>query len=118
MEVTVAAVTGRSAAASAWTPAPETDVVGEMIARIERNESFWTVVRDPFMKRDIVRDDVREVVRWGLMKAHGDYETVRVLFNLKRNEHRRFIGFLQRYHCLVPGEDFRQPAVGAKTSVH
>ena len=31
-----------------------------------RGESFWTAVHEPFMSRDLTRDDLRQLVRRGL----------------------------------------------------
>ena len=44
---------------------------------VRRSESFWTVVYEPFMSRDLTRDDLRAIVRHGLnltprqLQGHG-----------------------------------------------
>ena len=42
----------------------------------EERESFWTVVYPLYMKREITRDNVRDLVRKGLEEARGNYKIV------------------------------------------
>src|SRR5207302_647305 len=35
--------------------------------------SFWLAVRDPFIRHDLTREDVREVMRRGLVRTGGSY---------------------------------------------
>jgi transcriptional regulator with PAS, ATPase and Fis domain len=70
-------------------------------------ESFWTVIYEPFMLRDLTRDTVREVVRMGLQHTKGNYRMVAQLFNLAPDEYKRFLNFLQKYDCHMPFKNFR-----------
>ena len=71
--------------------------------------SFWSVVYGPFMSRDLTRADVRTVVRMGLERTSGNYKLVTELFNMKGQEYKRFLGFLRKYDCQVPFQQFRSP---------
>jgi transcriptional regulator with GAF, ATPase, and Fis domain len=74
---------------------------------INNGESFWTVVYEPFMLRDLTRETVRAVVRMGLDRARGSYRIVSQLFNMPPNDYKRFLTFLQKYECHLPFQRFR-----------
>jgi 2-phospho-L-lactate transferase/gluconeogenesis factor (CofD/UPF0052 family) len=63
--------------------------------------SFWMAVREPFMRHDLTREDVREVVRRGLERTSGSYRLLAELFNLAPTDYERFLTFLQEYDCEV-----------------
>ena len=68
---------------------------------IDGEEGFWKAVYQPFMKRDLNRSQVREVVRQGLRKSHGSYRDLVHLFRLRHDDYQRFMDFL-RHHNLKP----------------
>ena len=70
-------------------------------------ESFWSVVHEPFMARDLTRRDVREVVRLGLQQTSGNYRTLVEFFHLQPDEYKRFMNFLRTFNCHVPFHNFR-----------
>ncbi len=70
-------------------------------------ESFWSVVYEPFMQRDLTRDDLRQIVARGLQETHGSYTTIIRLFNLEPGEYKRFLNFLHAHDCHVPVKRFR-----------
>ena len=74
---------------------------------VQDGESFWTVVYAPFMARDLTRDDVRAIVREGLLRTRGGYKAVAALFNIPA-DHRRFLSFLRKHDCHLPEHDLRQ----------
>jgi len=69
---------------------------------VDEEECFWHVVHEPFMSRDITRDDVRAVVRRGLSFTHGNYKQLLSLFNMDERDYKRFLNFLHKYGCTVP----------------
>ena len=73
-------------------------------------QSFWSVVYTPFMSRDLTRDDVRALVRRGLENTAGNYKSLVELFNMWPDDYKRFLGFLRKYHCHVPFQQFRSAA--------
>ena len=87
--------------------------VDELFERMATGrESFWSVVYDPFMLRDLTRRDVRDVVRRGLEKTRGSYPLVLQLFNMPPGDYRRFLNFLRKHQChLSPGRS-TAPAAG------
>jgi DNA-binding NtrC family response regulator len=84
-----------------------TEALAERLARelfgrmLERRESFWVVVHDPFMARDITRDTVRRVLRLGLEQVDGRYADLQTLFNISAPDGKRLIAFLRKHDCLV-----------------
>jgi transcriptional regulator with PAS, ATPase and Fis domain len=73
---------------------------------VER-QSFWTVVYEPFMARDITRDHLREVVSRGLEHTRGSYKQLLPVFNLPAGDYKRLLSFLRKYRCHVPFQSFR-----------
>ena len=85
---------------------PRTEVLFERM--VKNGETFWKVVYEPFMARDLTREDLRRVVHQGLSLSGGNYRRVSRLFNVP-GEHRRLKNFLRRYQCHVPSEDAHDP---------
>lgn len=74
---------------------------------VNRGESFWSVVYEPFMARDLTRTDVRDVIRLGLKHTLGNYKLVVTSFNMAPTDYKRFLNFLRKYECHVPFQLFR-----------
>lgn len=75
---------------------------------VENKESFWTAVYSPYMRRDITRADVRELVKKGLEEAQGNYKIVTRLFNMPSGDYKRFMNFLRKHECQLPFKDYRK----------
>ena len=69
--------------------------------------SFWSEVYEPFMARDLTRQDLRELVRLGLEHTRGNYKLLVTSFNLPAEDYKRFLNFLRKYQCHVPFQRFR-----------
>jgi transcriptional regulator with PAS, ATPase and Fis domain len=78
-----------------------------------RGESFWTAVHEPFMSRDLTRDDLRQLVRRGLTHTHGSYRQLTTLFNLPPTDYKSLLNFLRKHDCHVPYKPFRTISGGA-----
>jgi transcriptional regulator with GAF, ATPase, and Fis domain len=94
--------------APAATPAPATRPKPERL--FERmtvdGESFWSVVYEPFMSRDLTRDDVRTIVSRGLDLTDGNRRALVDLFNLG-DDYRRFLRFLHRHQYKMAWQSFQ-----------
>jgi DNA-binding NtrC family response regulator len=75
--------------------------VAVLARMVERGESFWNAVHDPFMKRDLARAVVRRVVELGLERASGRYEAMADAFNVPPSERKRLLAFLRKHDCLA-----------------
>ena len=73
---------------------------------VRGGETFWTIVYEPFMQRDLTRDDLRSIVRHGLNLTHGSYKAMAQLFNVP-NDYKRLLNFLRKYQCHLPIQEFR-----------
>jgi DNA-binding NtrC family response regulator len=68
----------------------------------DQHQSFWSTIHPLFVKHDITRATVRDVVRLGLEDARGNYRILARLFNLEPKEYRGFRNFLREYDCDIP----------------
>jgi len=84
--------------------APATAVMFKRM--VQDGETFWRVVYEPFMSRDITRDDVRALIRQALELSRGNYKSLAQLFNVAP-EYKRLLNFLRKYECYIPMEEFR-----------
>ncbi len=83
-------------------------VIDRMYDRmVNRRESFWTVVYEPFMLRDMTRDDLRAIVSRGLEQTRGSYRILVQLFNMTEADYKRFLNFLRKHDCQMPFQRFR-----------
>jgi transcriptional regulator with PAS, ATPase and Fis domain len=89
---------------------PVSDVLYDQM--VKEGQSFWSVVYAPFISRDLTRDDLRAVVRKGLERTAGNYKVLVELFNMPADDYKRFLGFLRKYHCHMPFQQFRSAAAG------
>jgi DNA-binding NtrC family response regulator len=90
------------------TTRPAADVLFERM--VNGGESFWSCVYAPFMSRDLTRDDLRTIVRKGLERTSGNYKVMVELFNMSADDYKRFLGFLRKYQCHMPFQQFRSAA--------
>jgi len=74
---------------------------------VNGGESFWLAVYSPFMMRDLTRDDVRLIVRKGLVKSHGNYMRMLQTFNMPADDYKRFLNFLRKHQCQLSFQPFR-----------
>jgi DNA-binding NtrC family response regulator len=75
------------------------------------HESFWSVVYDPFMERDLTREDVRALVTRGLHETRGNYVMLVRLFNMDTKDYKRFLNVLHKHGCHIPVAPFRGAAI-------
>jgi DNA-binding NtrC family response regulator len=74
----------------------------ELFERIVvRRETFWDAVYEPFMKRDLNRGQVKDLVKRGLADCGGSYQELLGVLNLPKTDYQRFMDFL-RHHDLKP----------------
>src|SRR5262245_55271141 len=102
----------RSAPAVVVPPTPPTRPAADVLFErmVNGGESFWSCVYAPFMSRDLTRDDLRAVVRKGLERTSGNYKVMVELFNMPLDDYKRFLGFLRKYQCHMPFQQFRSAA--------
>jgi transcriptional regulator with GAF, ATPase, and Fis domain len=75
---------------------------------VSGRETFWSAVYEPFMTRDVTRNQIREIIARGLERTSGDYRALAQLFNIADSDFKRFVGLLRRYDCHVALQPFRK----------
>ncbi len=88
------------------------DLFGRML---ERRESFWVAVHEPFSSRDVTRETVRRVVRLALEQAGGRAEELPAILNIPKTDMKRLNAFLKKHDCLVSLDD-QKPASDPNSS--
>ena len=69
--------------------------------------SFWAEIHEPFMNRDLTREDVRQIVQAGLAFTRGNYKMLVSAFNMPPRDYKRFLSFLRTHGCHVSYQSFR-----------
>jgi transcriptional regulator with PAS, ATPase and Fis domain len=108
LEVLRSAAPSVPAAPAPQATRPAADMLFERM--VNGGETFWSCVYAPFMSRDLTRDDLRTVVRKGLERTSGNYKVMVELFNMPPDDYKRFLGFLRKYQCHMPFQQFRSAA--------
>ena len=80
---------------------------------VAEGESFWTAVDEPFMSRDLTRDDLRAVISRGLEQTRGSYKLLLELFNVQAGDYKKVLAFLRKHQCHLPFQKFRSISVTA-----
>jgi DNA-binding NtrC family response regulator len=99
----------RAITASAPLPASRTDALYERM--VFGHEPFWSVAYEPFMQRDLTRDDLRALVTKGLHETRGNYVMLVRLFNLETRDYKRFMNVLHKHGCHIPVAPFRDATI-------
>ena len=103
-EVKAIAAPPETARAKAAAAAPAQALLDRILLK---GESFWDVAYEPFMARDLTREDVRHLIRVGLEQTRGNYKALVQLFNMEPQDYKRFLNFLRKYGCHMPFQRFR-----------
>jgi transcriptional regulator with PAS, ATPase and Fis domain len=82
---------------------------------VNGREPFWSVVYEPFMSRDMTRDDLRALVSRGLEQTRGSYRILVQMFNMAEGDYKRFLNFLRKHDCQMPFQRFRNLAARLDT---
>jgi two-component system response regulator HydG len=98
--------------AAAVDEAPVTQSIAESLfdRMTQGQESFWSAVHTPFMARDITREDLRGLVRGGMIATRGNYRAMVQLFNMPVTDYKRFLTFLRKHQAHLPVHEFRVPS--------
>ena len=83
-------------------------------ALVEKRYSFWDHIYPLFLRRDLTRHDLRELLSRGLAATRGNYRSLLHLFGMPDSDYHRFHNFLTSHGCKL---DFRAFRTGAGSSV-
>ena len=65
--------------------------------RLKEGEDFWEVVWKPFLKRELKRSEVREIIRKAWISSGGRMKKAVELMGIKNSEYKKFLVYLKRY---------------------
>jgi hypothetical protein len=78
--------------------------------------TFWGDVYPRFLRRDMTRDDLRELVGRGLLDAGGNYRMLLPIFGIADRDYKRFLNFLQAHDCALDFRSFRSSRAAGSSS--
>jgi transcriptional regulator with GAF, ATPase, and Fis domain len=88
--------------AEQWRHVPGIDAHAGAVAAMLRGEAtFWDAVHEPYLRREMSRAEVRQIVVVGLAHARGSYKRLLPLFGIPDGEYGKFMDFL-RHQRLKP----------------
>jgi len=61
----------------------------------QEGSSFWEVVHKSYIKHEISKEDLKKIIRLGLEKSGWSLKTLLPLFNIREEEYKKFLNFLQ-----------------------
>ncbi len=70
-------------------------------AVVQGGANFWETVCQPYLNRELNRDQVRAIVRKGLDKSRGSYRRMLDVLHLPSSDYQKLMDFL-RHHDLKP----------------
>jgi DNA-binding NtrC family response regulator len=90
-------------------------------ALTNRHYVFWDDIHPLFLRRDMTRHDLRQLVRHGLTTTRGNYRAVLKLFGMPESDYKRFMNFLAAHECAIDFRPFRadslpRPGAGSMVS--
>ena len=76
-------------------------------ALVGQHYSFWEHIHSLFLRRDMTRHDLRQLMARGLSVTRGNYRALLKLFGLPDTDYKRFMNFLAAHDCVVDFHPFR-----------
>jgi transcriptional regulator with PAS, ATPase and Fis domain len=77
---------------------------------VEDRESFWTAVYPLYMRREMTKSNLRDLIGKGLEESRGNYKIVARMFNMEPTDYKRFLNFLRKHDCQLPFKEYRERA--------
>jgi hypothetical protein len=74
--------------------------------------SFWNQIYRLFLNRDITRNDIRELLRKGLITTRGNYRALVKLFGMDAADYKRFLDFIAAHQCGVDAKIYKRDRSG------
>jgi transcriptional regulator with PAS, ATPase and Fis domain len=68
----------------------------KIVEDLEKGKSFWETVKEPFLERELNREQARAVIAEALEKTGGNYKETLKLLNVDEADYVRFMKFLYR----------------------
>ena len=85
-------------------------------ALVGQHYTFWDHIHALFLRRDMTRQDLRQLMARGLSVTRGNYRALLKLFGMPDSDYKRFMNFLAAHDCVVDFHPFRVESVPASPS--
>ncbi len=86
------------------------------VALVDGHYTFWDHMHPLFLRRDMTRHDLRQLMRRGLAATRGNYRALLKLFGMPDSDYKRFMNFLAAHDCAVDFHPFRFEAVPSRAA--
>jgi len=63
---------------------------------VVRGHSFWDVVHQPYLRRELNRYELKEILSGGLSLAGGGWKDLLPCFNIDQKDHKKFLDFVRK----------------------
>jgi DNA-binding NtrC family response regulator len=93
--------------ADATTEGTGSSRTAQLWEQFEAGKDFWTVMYQPFKRRELTRHDLTELIHSGLSRTAGSYRNLLGLFNLPAVDYKRFHAFLRQQNCNLDVRRYR-----------
>jgi len=108
----------RDYAAKSATAEPSVTLIDELYDSLSSGKIlFWESVYQQFIRRDLTRNDLRELVRRGLSSTNGNYRALLPLFGVPTGDYKRFLNFLAAHDCTLDYRGFRGTSQPTRRSI-
>ncbi len=77
------------------------------VALVDGHYTFWDHMHPLFLRRDMTRHGLRQLMRRGLAATRGNYRALLKLFGMPDSDYKRFMNFLAAHDCAVDFHPFR-----------
>jgi len=78
-------------------PLPEPGGSVSLREQLRSGEDFWTLIAEPFLKRELTRSQVKDLITNTLLQAGGKYINTLKFLNLEPSQYKRFMKFLHKH---------------------
>ncbi len=73
---------------------------GRLLIRIKNGESFWTAIKEPFLSREIKREEVKWVINKTIAEYGPKYCDIIAPLNIPPHEYKKFLNFLKMHRIM------------------
>jgi transcriptional regulator with PAS, ATPase and Fis domain len=80
-------------------------------ALVGQHYTFWEHIHGLFLRRDMTRHDLRQLLSRGLTTTRGNYRALVNLFGMPDSDYKRFMNFLAAHDCVVDFRPFRVDSI-------
>lgn len=64
---------------------------------VKDGQSFWEVIYQPFLARELNRSQVKAILQFSLSQSNGGYKGLLNLFNMPPGDYKKFVNFLRNH---------------------